>query len=126
MIVLDASVLIAHLAEEEVHGERAFEILDSEDDLLVHPMTLAESLVGPVRTGLESDVLQTFERLGIERLRPAADEPLVLARLRATTSLKIPDCCVLATALEQGATLATFDSRLAQVARAMDVEVVGA
>lgn len=125
MIVLDASVLIAHMVEGDVHSTRALEILDTEEELGLHPMTRAECLVGPVRVGLEVEAVDAIDRLGVERLASAADEPLDLARLRAQTGLKLPDCCVLAAALRHGASLATFDVRLAEVARGLSLSVVG-
>lgn len=48
MIVLDASVLISHLIED-VHSTRALDIIDTEEELAIHPITLAECLV--VRCG---------------------------------------------------------------------------
>lgn len=126
MIVLDASVLIAHMVEGDVHGARALEILDTEEELALHPMTRAECLVGPVRVGLEGEAIEALERLGVEPFIATYDEPLALARLRAETGLRLPDCCVLGAAQRDGVTLATFDSRLAGVARSMGISVVGA
>ena len=51
------------------------------------------------------------------------EQPIAFARLRATTKLKLPDCCVLAAALETGATLATVDATLARVATEHGVTV---
>ncbi|WOF21525.1 PIN domain-containing protein [Microbacterium betulae] len=126
MIVLDASVMIAHMVGGDAHAERAFEILDTEDELMLHPMTAAESLVGPVRVGREAEALAVLTRLGVERHVPADDEPVELARLRAETGLRLPGCCVLAAALVEGASLATFDTRLARAARERGVDVIGA
>lgn len=126
MIVLDANVLISFWADDDPHAADAFEILDTEDDLVLHPVTLAETLVWPVHEQRENEALEDHARLGVERLTPALDEPLRVARLRAETGLKLPDTYVLATAIMLGATLATFDRRLADVARERGVEVVGA
>ncbi|MFT4260106.1 type II toxin-antitoxin system VapC family toxin [Microbacterium sp.] len=126
MIVLDASVLISYWAGSDAHTEAAFGILDTEEDLMLHPVTLAESLVGPARVGEEQRALDDFARLGVERHRQLIDEPLRVARLRARTGLKLPDAYILATAVELGATLATFDRRLADAARERGVAVVGA
>jgi len=126
VIVLDAKVLISYWGTPDVHTNRAFEVLDTEEELILHPVTLAESLVGPVRIGREADAAEDFARLGIERHTPQFDEPVRVARLRAESALKLPDVYVLATAMELDATLATFDQRLADVARARGVAVVGA
>ncbi len=122
MIVLDASVLISHLIED-VHSARALDIIDTEEELAIHPMTLAECLVGPVRVGREVEAMRTLDALGIERLSIGDQQPLALAKLRADTPLKLPDCCVLAAAIETGATLATFDTSLAKVASEHGVTV---
>lgn len=126
MIVLDANVLISYWGGPEIHSASAFDILDSEDDLVLHPVTLAESLVGPVRVGRDVEAANDIIRLGIDRHSPLIDEPLRVARLHAQTRLKLPDAYVLATAEHLGATLATFDRRLADVARERGVSVVGA
>lgn len=125
MIVVDAGVLIAHLSADDVHQEAAFDILDTEEDLLIHPITLAEALVHPARMGTELADLAKIDSLGLLRREETVDEPVHIARLRAATSLKLPDCAVLVTAEAFGATLATFDRRLAAVARERGVEVVG-
>ncbi|WP_165310957.1 type II toxin-antitoxin system VapC family toxin [Microbacterium protaetiae] len=126
MIVLDASILIAYWTTDDAHADDAFSILDTEEDLLLHPVTLAETLVWPVRERRERAAVDDVARLGIERYAPLFDEPLRVASLRAATTLRLPDVYVLATAIEHGATLATFDRRLAGAARDHHVAVVGA
>lgn len=51
-------------------------------------------------------------------------QPVGRATLRATTSLRLPDCCVLDTALTSAVPLATFDAALAQAARRLGVTVL--
>ena len=126
MIVLDANVLIAYWGDPDAHTDAALGILDTEEDLILHPVTLAESLVGPVRVGLEAEAMADYTRLGVERHVPLLDEPVQVARLRSTTALKLPDVYVLATAIHLGATLATFDRRLADAARERGIDVLGA
>lgn len=125
MIVLDASVVIAHLAVADKYSQRAFEILDTDDDLVMHPITLAETLVRPAIDGDEVKSRVRIGAIGIEQAVPPYDEPLAIARLRAKTGLRLPDCCVLATALREGALLATFDARLAKTSAELGVEVIG-
>lgn len=126
MIVLDASVIIAHMIDGDLHPSRAMDILDTEEELAVHSMTMAESLVGPVRIGRGEQAREAIARLGIEQLASPPDEPLELARIRVDTGLKLPDCCVLAAALHTSATLATFDIRLAEAARGHGLTAIGA
>jgi len=72
---------------------------------------LAEVLVGGARIGrgaqMQADLLAT----GIQITQHDRDEPLRLAELRARTGLKLPDCCVLETAISNNAAVATFDHR---------------
>lgn len=123
--MLDAGVLIAHLSVDDIRQDAAFEILDTEEDLLIHPLTLAEALVHPARMGTELADLAKIDSLGLLRREETVDEAVHIARLRAASSLKLPDCAVLVTAEEFGATLATFDRRLAGVAQERGVAVVG-
>jgi predicted nucleic acid-binding protein len=125
VIVLDAGVLIAHLSVDDIRQDAAFEILDTEEDLLIHPLTLAEALVHPARMGTELADLAKIDSLGLLRREETVDEAVHIARLRAASSLKLPDCAVLVTAEEFGATLATFDRRLASVAQVRGVAVLG-
>ncbi len=121
MIVLDASVVIAHLSTRDPHHARSFGLLDTEDELALHPVTLAETLVLPARERREDVVLAALRRLGVVRLASDAGEPQAVARLRADTGLGLPDCYVLHAAERLGAVLATFDERLAAVARSRAV-----
>lgn len=124
MIVLDASVVIAHFNPGDTHSGRALEILDTEEELAMHHVTVTEVLAGPARAGAEHRVATAIVQLGIMTLDVAADEPLRTARLRAATGLRMPDACVLSAALHTGSALATFDTRLARSARANGVKRV--
>lgn len=119
MITVDASVVIAHLQPSDRHHITATGyLLDHADEpLLVHAMTLAEILVGGVRSGRARELLGDLEAIGVEVAEPHPDEPLRLATLRAETGLKLPGCCALETAVTTRSTLATFDDRLAAIAR---------
>ncbi len=62
---------------------------------LVHTVTMAEVLVGGVRVGRGVAMRDDLRAAGIDAAPHDPDEPLRLAELRATTGLKLPDCCVL-------------------------------
>lgn len=112
MIVVDASVLIAFLDPSDIHHARAVEILgDVMPPLFVHPITAAELLVAPMRNGVADLVWNDLVAIGVEIDRTPID-PFQLARLRSSTGLKMPDCCVLTIAAARSATVATFDERL--------------
>lgn len=126
MIVLDASVVIAHFTSGDAHSSRAFEILDTEEELALHHLAVAEVLVHPARDAAESTIVAALQKIGIRQLPVEQDEPVRIARLRASTGLRMTDTCVLAAALHERAALATFDDRLTGVARELGVQVHGA
>lgn len=125
MIVVDAGVLIGLLDDRDAHHRAALDMLErTPPPYLVHPLTLAEVLVGPARVGREAQAWDDLKEIGVEVAALGPDEPLALARLRAEHRLKMPDTCVLATAVHYGCRLATFDRQLAAAAarsgRALD------
>lgn len=126
MIALDVSVLIAHLSPADSHHETATAILldATPGSTLVHTITMAEVLVGGVRVGRGAAMRDDLRAAGVEVPSHDADEPLRLAELRASTGLKLPDCCVLDVAVHHQTSLATFDAALASAARHRDVAVL--
>lgn len=128
MIVLDASVLIGYLDAADAHHELATALLTREvdEDLAVNILTVAEILVAPTRTGQAEMVLDILDDLAVATLQLPVEAPLALAQLRAETQLKMPDCCVLFSARDQKARLASFDERVVKAAQALGVHVVEA
>jgi predicted nucleic acid-binding protein len=112
--VVDASVLIGYLDPNDVHHAEAVDAFVAVDQLLVHPLTLAEVLVHPARQGVAATVLATLTAIGLV-VSPMPIDPLALARLRAKSGLKMPDCVVVATAAAHGLMVLTFDERLRRV-----------
>lgn len=125
MIVLDASVLIGYLDAGDAHHDRALDLLTREidDDFAVNLLTLAEILVAPTRTGRHDTVLAALSDLAVETLPFPEGSAVTLAQLRVETLLKMPDCCVLLSALDQQARLASFDERLIKAAHARGLDV---
>jgi len=118
VIVLDASVLIAHLDASDLHHERASALLhDAADEALAaSPITLAEVLVGPARAGKVDHGTALLHDLDVTSVPLLEDASVRLAMLRAGTGLKMPDCCALLAAEQTHGALATFDDRLATAA----------
>jgi predicted nucleic acid-binding protein len=121
VIVLDASVLIAHLDQRDAHHERAKRLLSgtSAEPLGASTITLAETLVAPARADRLGDASAALERLAVAELPLGAEAPSRLAQLRADTGCKLPDCCVLLAAQAYGGAVASFDSVLIGAARSL-------
>ncbi len=79
-------------------------------------ITMAEVLVGGVRTGQGALMRDDIQAAGIVVAPHDNGEPLRLAELRASSGLKLPDCCVLDVAIRHQASLATFGNALAAAA----------
>ena len=127
MIVVDASVLIAHLDENDALHDRAVEALlgSAEQPLASSPITLAEVLAGPARAGRVRDARRALTDLGVAEIPLGDDAAGRLAELRAETALKMPDCCVLLAAEDgQAEAVMTFDDRLARAAERRQLRVV--
>lgn len=126
LIVLDASVLIAHQDPTDVHHERAIELLEAHVDqsLRASPLTVAEVLVEHVERGNVEGGRRWLRDLRVEEVGFGGDASMRLAALRVQTRLKFPDCCVLLAAQDAAAdTIATFDDRLAAAARRLSLSV---
>lgn len=124
MIVLDASVLIGHLDARDPHHERATALLEASDaePLGASTITLAETLVAPARAKRLDEAKAALERLGVAELELGEEAPARLAKLRAETGLKLPDCCVLAVAQEKQGSIASFDADLTKAAQELGLE----
>lgn len=119
MIVLDASVLIAHLDGADALHERATTLLlgVTAQPLAASRLTLAEVLVGPARAGQLDRATAALQQLDVIEVGLEEGAPRQLAVLRAVRDLKLPDCCVLLAAQQVQGAVATFDDRLAAAAR---------
>lgn len=125
MITLDAGVVIAHLYPQDPHHQTATGYLraSADEGFIIHSLNLAEVLVGGVKVGRGQEMLTDLEAIGLRVADRLDGEALRLADLRATSGLKLPDCCALDTALTTGSALATFDDALATAARKHHVTV---
>lgn len=121
---LDANVFIYVLEGHERFGPALRPLLRAIGDgmlaVVTSELTLAETLVGPLRQGLTAQA-QTYHRYLTSRpgfdVQPVTRAVLVeAARLRAATSLKLPDVIHAATALQHGcAVFLTNDNRIKAV-----------
>jgi predicted nucleic acid-binding protein len=127
VIVLDASVMIAVLDPLDAHFEsaRRLFVANTTERLAAHRLTVAESLVLATRVKRGPAAASALAARGVGYF-DEPDDPMTLAELRATTGLRMPDCCVLHAALRERAKLATFDARLAAAASSVGVPLVTA
>jgi predicted nucleic acid-binding protein len=118
VIVLDASVLIAHFDHDDALHARATEhLLDAADQQFgAGSITLAEILVAPTRTGQQAAAQAALRALDVTEIPLSPNAATRLAALRVETTLKLPDCCVLLAAQDADGTVLTFDDRLAREA----------
>lgn len=115
MIVVDASVLIAHFKSDDSHHIRAGELLidAAEHDLGASSITLAEALVHPARAGRLDEVRAAIRDMDIAEIPIPWGAAERLASLRVDAGVKLPDCCVLHAAQDVAAdAVLTFDGRL--------------
>jgi predicted nucleic acid-binding protein len=124
VIILDASVLIAHLDGGDSHHADAQSLLEAggRESLGASAITLAETLVSPARAGRLADAEAALRRLGVSELALGERVPARLAQLRADVGLKMPDCCVLLAARQHAGAVASFDSDLLAGARKLGLE----
>jgi predicted nucleic acid-binding protein len=119
VIVVDASVLIAHLDERDALHARAAAALEraASEPLGCSSLTLAEVLVGPARHGRLDAAAAAVADLEVGEIPLGRDAAARLATMRADLGLKLPDCCVLLAAQDvSAAAVMTFDDALARAA----------
>lgn len=126
MIVADASWIIALRDPDDPHHRSAVAVSESHatEVIVLHPLTLAECLVGPAQLDQldQLDSAARALRAAFQVVDVDADAPLRWARLRAETRLRLPDVIVLDTALVHGAAaILTFDTELAAAAAARSI-----
>ncbi|GAB3487565.1 hypothetical protein GCM10027572_07160 [Flexivirga lutea] len=126
VIALDAGVLIALFDANDAHHAAAEEIFaaNPSEPMTIGPINQAEVLVRAARENRDQQMLADLRALGITTTALPDDAATRLARLRANTRSKMPDCCVLLTAEQTSARVATFDEGLQESARSIGLTVV--
>lgn len=126
MIVLDASVLIGFIFDQDPHHAAAVALLREAagGSFGVSPVTLAEALVAPTRLGRVKAAERMLLEIGVTEIPLPPDAAVQLAELRVESGVKMPDCCVLLAAITSHGAVATFDSRLANAATARHIPTI--
>ncbi|MCY7418508.1 MAG: PIN domain-containing protein [Chloroflexi bacterium] len=125
-ILLDSSVLVAHIEGGEVTSQLATTIIDGflredRNAAVISTVTVSEILVRPHRLGRARDVgMGVLEMPGLTLRSVDFLVAAEAARMRAESSLRLPDAIVLATGILAGATcFVTNDRRLAAATPAL-------
>lgn len=128
-VVVDANIIIRYLdASHENHksGVKAIEAL-VDRKIVIHPLTLAEVLVGAIRAGDEAGALADIREVIGASVYQEQSPPVVWARrlantrLNAKPQLRTPDAVVLDTAIQIDGLVATFDQKLSEAAQTAGV-----
>jgi predicted nucleic acid-binding protein len=120
-LILDASVVIGLLDTADPHHKSAVDDVEAADlagqSLVLPASAYSETLVAFARHNRIRDAREALADMGIT-IAPLTDEIAERAAQRRAThaALRLPDALVLATADHLGATLLTYDHRLATVA----------
>ena len=137
MIYVDTSVLLP-VYVPEAKSEQANRILESASAVLISDLTVAEFHVGLARkTKLGELSPQQAEAAGasfeahlaeglLDRatLHPGYSEAAGRLAMKSALMLRTLDALHLAVAVEFGLPVATFDTRLADAARSLEIEVL--
>lgn len=128
MIVLDASVLVGFIFDQDTHHEAAVTLLRNaaHHRFGVSQVTLAQALVAPTRLGRPGAAGQMLRDIEITEVPFPPDAAMRLAQLRVDCGLTLPDCCVLLVAESTAGSVATFDDQLARAATGRGIPVVTA
>lgn len=129
LVVADADVVIAYIEETDAQHPEATEALEAYAVAMMHPLNMAEVLVGVAADEERAVLLDDLTAAGFTPYTPhdadrgVLDDILRLASLRAAHRMKMPDTCALQAAVSTGLPLLTFDARLRRAATAVGVEL---
>ena len=125
VVVLDASALIALASSKDAHHKWALEMFrdTASFDLQITALSQAEAMVHPARNGKLEKFRKLISALGVEVTPIEGEDAAKLTTLRVSTSLKMPDVCVLNQAIKVKGSIATTDKELAKAAKSKGVGV---
>ena len=119
LVVLDASAVIALASDTDPNHSWALGMFrdTAAFSLQMTALTEAEVLVHPARAGKLEKFLKLIGALGLEITPIEESDSSQIAKIRASTSLKMPDAVVLSQAIKVSGSIATADKQLAKVAK---------
>jgi predicted nucleic acid-binding protein len=125
VVVLDASALIALATSKDAHHKWALEMFrdTASFNLQITALSQAEAMVHPARNGKLDKFQKLISALGVEVTPIEGGDAAKLTNLRVSTSLKMPDVCVLNQAINVKGSIATTDKELAKAAKSKGVGV---
>jgi predicted nucleic acid-binding protein len=122
-VVLDADVLIGALDGSDPHHAESRALFtgwqERDDSRLISVVNLSEVLVAPAahRQRLRA-AREAIAALGVAIHQPGEAVGVEAARLRCSHPISLPDAYCLATAHHTGGSLASFDAKVRDAARA--------
>lgn len=135
---IDASVLVATIVDDEARSSTARDWIKRALENCIVSAFVAADVAAALSRGMRTRRFSADQACAalddLDRLRGACDlftpDGATFERMGAlardfTTKLAAPDALHLASAMQAGASLVTFDERLAAVARGADVVVPG-
>ncbi len=119
LVILDASAVIALASDTDPNHSWALGMFrdTAAFGLQMTALTQAEVLVHPARAGKLEKFLKLIGALGLEITPIEESDSSQIAKIRASTSLKMPDAVVLSQAIKVSGSVATTDKQLAKVAK---------
>jgi len=125
LVVLDASALIALASDTDPNHNWALGMFRDTAGFGIQmtALTQAEVLVHPARAGKLEKFLKLIGALGIAITPIEESDSSQIAKIRAATSLKMPDAVVLSQAIKVSGSIATTDQKLARAAKEKGVGV---
>jgi predicted nucleic acid-binding protein len=127
-VVVDADVVIGALDGSDPHHPEARALFtgwqERDDARLLSAVNLTEVLVAPAadRSRLQA-AREAISALGVAIHRPGDAIAVEAARLRSSHPISLPDAYCLATAHHTGGSLASFDEKILQAARAEGIAI---
>jgi predicted nucleic acid-binding protein len=130
-LILDASVLIGLLDTADAHHDRSIDDVEAADragrQLLLPASAYSETLVAFARAGRLHEARQAVAAMGIAVVPLTETIAEGAAEFRARhKQLRLPDAIVLATALERGGGLLSYERRLSRLADLDDLDAAQA
>jgi predicted nucleic acid-binding protein len=123
-LIFDANVVIALFDQNNQHHQNAlsFYLRSSGDEIHLASLTYAEILAQPATNGQLQFFVKNLATAGFKVRDLDLDLAIEAAKVKGSTSLKMPDAVVVALARKLGGVAVTFDKKLHGQAKELKVK----